>query len=265
MATSDAYTAAVRVASPGMQQAAGSATGSAAAPGPAAAASAPDALLSLPQFAPFVAAQFDVAEFTSRVLAESRTTAHAQAEELRQGVRQLEGALAAGVVARHADLLGHTRRLLDAEAGAAEVALSVGSLQAAVRRVRAEVEGPHAAVRLKTRQLRALHATIELLRALLARLKLVAKLRQHLEAPPEQLDLAKAARLLADVAAASGGGVLAGVDAATADEPFLATAGARIHDDAQVGAARLFWFCLGRAHGAVGGVGQACSCAAGAR
>ncbi|GBF91082.1 hypothetical protein Rsub_03938 [Raphidocelis subcapitata] len=235
MATSDALSASIGATPPAMQQqqqALGGANGAAGAPS-APAAAAPDALLALPQFAPFLGGEFDAAEFTSRVLAESRTTAHAQAEELRQGVRQLEGALAAGVVARHAELLGHARRLLDAEAGAAEVALSVGSLQAAVRRVRAEVEGPYDAVRLKTRQLRALHASIELLRALLARLKLVSKLRQQLEAPPEQLDLAKAARLLADVAAASGGGVLAGVDAAAADEPFLAAAGARIREAAQ--------------------------------
>lgn len=194
----------------------------------------PEELLSLPQYQPFQAPDFNAAEFTSRVLATSRTTAHAQSEELRQGVRQLEAALASAVVTHHTELLGHARRLLDAEAGAQEVALSVGSLQAAVRRVRAEVEGPYAAVLLKTRQLRALHATIELLRALLLRLKLTAKLRQQLDAPPSQVDLAKAAKLLADVGAAATNEQLAGVAIAAADAPFLEQAGASIREHAQV-------------------------------
>jgi len=195
---------------------------------------ADDLLLSLPQYQPFQAPDFNAAEFTSRVLAGSRTTAHAQSEELRQGVRQLEAALAAAVVSRHGELLGHARRLIDAEAGVQEVGLSVGSLQAAVRRVRAEVQGPYSAVLLKTRQLRALHATIELLRALLLRLKLTAKLRQQLDAPPEQLDLAKAAKLLADIVTAAGNEQLGGVGLAVADAPFLEQAGAAIREQAQV-------------------------------
>lgn len=219
-----------------------------------------DALLAQAQYQPFLAADFSAAEFTSRVLAASRgTTAHAQAEQLRGGVRALEAALASAVVSRHGELLGHARRLHDAEASARELALSVAALQAAARRVRAEIEGPHAAVRLKTRQLRALHATIEVLRALLLRLKLTAKLRQQLQppqtpqhagaaaaaaaaaAPPPVADPAKAARLLADIAAASTGAdgrdLLAGVELAAADAPFLERAGAVVREQAQVGAA----------------------------
>lgn len=194
----------------------------------------PEELLSLPRYAPFQAPGFNAAEFTSRALASSRASAHATADELRQGVRQLEAALAAAVVSNHGELLGHARRLLDAEAAAQEVSLSVGSLQAAVRRIRAEVEGPYSSVSLKTRQLRALHATIELLRALLLRIKLTAKLRQQLDASPGQADLAKAAKLLADVAAAPGGEQLQGVALAAADAPFLEQAGAAIREQAQV-------------------------------
>jgi hypothetical protein len=208
---------------------------------PPPAGGAPDELLSLPKYRAFQAPDFNAAEFTSSVLATSRTSAHAQAEELRQGVRQLDAALAAAVVSRHSELLGHARRLLDADAGAQEVVLSVGSLQAAVRRVRAEVEGPYVAVLLQTRQLRSLHATIELLRALLLRLKLTSKLRQQLDAPPGQLDLAKAAKLLADVAAAPGGEQLDSVALAAADAPFLEQAGTSIRDQAQVGTRCVPW------------------------
>ncbi len=55
--------------------------------------------------------------------------------------------------------------------------LAVESLTAALRRVRGEVAAPHAALRAQALQLRNLHATLDLLRHLLHRLKLVAKLR----------------------------------------------------------------------------------------
>jgi hypothetical protein len=217
----------------------------------------PDALLALPQYQPFQATDFNAAEFTSRVLTGSRTSAHAQAEELRQGVRQLEAALASAVVSNHSALLGHARRLLDAETGTQEVAVSVGTLQSAVRRVRAEVEGPYMSVLLKTRQLRALHATIELLRALLLRLKLTAKLRVQLDAPPGGVDLAKAAKLLADVTGVPGGDGLGGVALAAADTPFLEAAGASIREQAQVGGVPLR---KGKGMGAAGGEARGCCC-----
>ena len=191
-------------------------------------------LLSLPQYQPFQTPDFNPAEFTSRVLAASRTSAHAQAEELRQGVRTLESALAAAVVSHHGELLGHARRLADAEAGAADVAASVASLQAAVRRVRAEVETPYTSVRLTTRQLAALHDTAQVLRALLQRIKLTGRLRQVLETPPAQWDLAKAAKLLGEVGPPDGGDGLAGVALVADDAPFLEQAGAAVRDAAQV-------------------------------
>ncbi|KAF8065824.1 COG5 [Scenedesmus sp. PABB004] len=193
----------------------------------------PPALLESPQFAPFLASDFNAAEFTSRVLAGSRTSAQAQAEELRAGVRSLEGALSAHVLAHHADLLGHARRLADMEHALQDVVLSVSALQAAVTRVRAEVAGPYAAAAAKTRQLANVQATIDALRHLTARLKAVAKLRAALAAAPALLDLAKAAKLVSDVAAISREADLRGIAAAEADEPFLAQAAADIQDQAQ--------------------------------
>jgi hypothetical protein len=59
-------------------------------------------------------------------------------------------------------------------------------------------------VKAKTTQLANIHTTIELLRHLGHRLKLVQKLRQQLEASPQLLDLAKAAKLLTDINAGGG-------------------------------------------------------------
>ena len=59
------------------------------------------------------------------------------------------------------------------------VNLSVDSLQAAMRRVRAEVMGPYAAITAQTAQLTNLQATGDLLRHVLHHLKLVARLKVH--------------------------------------------------------------------------------------
>jgi hypothetical protein len=89
-------------------------------------------------------------------------------------------------------------------------------------------------VKARTTQLKNMHATIELLRLLGHRLKLVQKLRQQLEASPQLLDLAKAAKLLTDVNAVSKEADFSGIAAAEADDAFLHQAAAQIHDQAQV-------------------------------
>lgn len=90
-------------------------------------------------------------------------------------------------------------------------------------------------VKSKTTQLSNMHTTIELLRHLGHRLKLVQKLRQQLDASPQLLDLAKAAKLLTDINAVSKEVDFTGVAAAEADEGFLQQAAAHVHDQAQVG------------------------------
>lgn len=51
------------------------------------------ALLARPEFQPFQQPSFNAAEFTSKALVGSRTTAQAQSDELRRGVRALEAEL----------------------------------------------------------------------------------------------------------------------------------------------------------------------------
>jgi hypothetical protein len=67
--------------------------------------------------------------------------------------------------------------LLTARAGGQGINLSVDSLQAAMRRVRAEVMQPYASIRMQTSQLHNLHTTADVLRHVLHRLKLVARLK----------------------------------------------------------------------------------------
>jgi uncharacterized protein involved in exopolysaccharide biosynthesis len=190
--------------------------------------------LAQPRFQPFQQPEFNVSEFTSRILAGSKTTAQAQVDELRASVRQLDGALSTYVFQQHHDLLQHAHKLADTEHAVQDVMLSMGSLQASVKRVRAEIEGPYKQIQTKTQQLRNLHDTVELLRQLIHRLKLVAKLRQQMAVPAASLDLAKAAKLLADISAISRERDLSGLAAAAADDEFLRSTAAAVHDQAQV-------------------------------
>lgn len=103
-------------------------------------------MLAEPSLQPFLQQDFNAAEFTSHVLAASRTSAQAQAEHLKHGVRQLEQALSSHVIANHQELLQHARRLADTEHSLQDVVLSVLSLQASVKRIRAEMESPYVQV-----------------------------------------------------------------------------------------------------------------------
>ena len=106
-------------------------------------------------------------------------------------------------------------------------------------------------VRTRTRQLRNLHETVDLLRQALHRLKLTAKLRAQLAAAKpapagtpngaaatgggvSAIDLAKAAKLLADVGAVEEEGDLSGLAVLDADGGLLASAGQLIRTQADV-------------------------------
>ncbi|EFJ53077.1 component of oligomeric golgi complex 5 [Volvox carteri f. nagariensis] len=190
-------------------------------------------LLNLPRFAPFLSDNFNVAEFTSKVLGGSHTTASAQSEQLRDGVHQLEFTLSDEVVARNKELLNHVRRMLDAENSVRDLVLSVESLQSAVRRIRAEVVGPYEQIKHKTQQLRNIHATVDILRHVIHRLKLAQKLRAQLAVPAAQVDLAKAAKLITDIRAVDAEVDLSGIDAVAADAEFLESARKSVQEQAE--------------------------------
>lgn len=186
-------------------------------------------------YAPFQQDNFNVAEFVSRVLTGSQTTAQAESEQLREGVRVLDGELAARVTGKNKELLGNVRRMLDAENSLADVVLSVETLQSAVRRIRAEISAPYEHIKGRTCQLRNIHSTVGMLRHLIHRIKLTQKLRAQMSAPPSQLDLSKAAKLLTDIHAVDAEVDLTGIDVVDSDAAFLTEATKTIHGQAEVG------------------------------
>lgn len=139
-------------------------------------------LLSSDRFRPFLDESFDAASFASRSLSESHTTAQAQTEQLQYGVAALDQALRSLVLHNQEDLISQTSRLAEAEAAVHRIGLSVRSLQMVAARVRAEVAEPYQQIATRTRQLKNLQATVDLLRHVIHRLKLVAKLRAQMAA-----------------------------------------------------------------------------------
>ena len=139
-------------------------------------------LLASDKFRPFLDASFDAAGFASRSLAETHTTAQAQTEQLQFGVAALDSALRQLVLRNQEDLIAQTARLAEAESAVQRISLSVRSLQMVAARVRVEVADPYQQIATRTRQLQNLQATVDLLRHVIHRLKLVQKLRQQMGA-----------------------------------------------------------------------------------
>ncbi|KAL4458763.1 hypothetical protein ABPG75_013628 [Micractinium tetrahymenae] len=192
-------------------------------------------LLASEQFRAFQGDSFDAASFASRSLSESHTTAAAQTEALQAGVAALDGALR-GLVLRHqGELVAQTARLAEAESAVQRLDLSVRSLRMVAARVRADIAEPYAQIAARTRQLRNLQATVDLLRHVIHRLKLVQKLRAQMAAADGGgiLEVAKAAKLLSEIAAVDAEADLSGVDVAEADAEFLQTAAAVVRSQTE--------------------------------
>lgn len=187
-----------------------------------------------PNFASFQQNSFNVAAFTSQVLAGSQITAQAQSEQLREGVIRLERELCSEVKSRNKELLHNVRRMLDTQNSLQDVVGSVESLQQAVRRIRAEVVGPYEQIKSRSTQLRNLHTTIELLRHVIHHLKLTHKLRLQMAVPAGSLDLAKAAKLLADIRSVESEVDLSGVQVVAAEKEFIASAAKSVRQLAEV-------------------------------
>jgi len=105
--------------------------------------------------------------------------------------------------------------------------------QAALGRVRAEMAEPYKAIASRTRQLAALSSTVDLLRRVLRALKLVAKLREHMGSSINA-DLAKAAKLLADIRLLQAEGDLSGVAVVDAEAAWLEGVGRDVRAGAEV-------------------------------
>ena len=129
--------------------------------------------------------------------------------------------------------------------------MGCGTTSSTLAPIPGEIVGPYENVRTKTRQLHNLHATIDSLRQVVHRIKLVQKLRiQLLTAPPPSsssatagggLDLAKAAKLITDIRAVDAESDLKGIDVVEADDMFLQESVVMIRQQAEVRGAPGRW------------------------
>lgn len=176
------------------------------------------------RFTPFLDNGFDAAKFASTALADGHTTAQTHIEHLQQGIALLDAQLRQLVLGNRDDLIQHTSKLDEADASLQRISLSVRSLQSVAARVRAEVMEPYQQVIAKTQQLQNVQRTVDLLRHTIHRLKLVQRLRTEMEAGSDDImQLAKAARLLSEIASADADVDLSGIDIIDQDRDFLAT------------------------------------------
>ena len=186
-------------------------------------------------FSPFLRDDFDATDFASNALAGSHTTAQAQTRRLQDRIQGLQVSLRQEVLYRHPEVLQQAAQLRDTEAAMQGISLAVDTMQSALQRAKALIMDPYEQLQLKTQQLRNLHHTVELLRHLIQRLKLVAKLKQQVDVKSVGYsDLAKAAKLLADIEAISSESDLAGIDAVEADREFLQSTWQDVQGKAEV-------------------------------
>ncbi|GAB4821834.1 hypothetical protein N2152v2_008880 [Parachlorella kessleri] len=193
-----------------------------------------DLVHSDPRFRPFLDASFDAASFASRALAEAHTSPQAQTEQLHQGIQLLDSQLRQEVTSRQGELIRQASRLQDTEASLQRIALSVRSLQSVAARVRAEVAEPYRQILVKSVQLRNLQRTVDLLRHAIHRIKLVQKLRTQMAMENAGiLEVAKAARLLSDIATLDAEVDLTGLDVVDTDADFVAQAASQVRAQAE--------------------------------
>lgn len=194
-----------------------------------------DLLHSDSRFTPFLSSNFNAAEFASRALAETHTTAQVQIDQLQHGIALLDRQLRQEVLHHQDDLISHSAKLSDTDTALQRISLAVRSLQSVAARVRAEVAEPYHQIAAKTRQLRNLQSTVDMLRHVIHRVKLVQRLRAQLDSGSTGiLEVAKTARLLSDIAAVDAEGDLSGIDAVEADAAFLKDAATAVRSQIEV-------------------------------
>lgn len=162
-------------------------------------------ILSDARFLPFRSDDFNATAFASRALSGAHASAQASTQELRSGIRVLDGEIRREVTRRQADLMALVQSLSSTEGGVREVESSVAALRSTVEEMRGALLEPCGAIRTKTAQLKNLRDTVELLRHVNHRLKLTAKLRSQLEGEGAGVgDLALAGKLLTEVESVGG-------------------------------------------------------------
>ncbi len=173
-------------------------------------------------YTPFLQDDFDATEFASGALAGSHTTAQAQTRRLQDSIQGLQLSLREEVLHRRPEVLQQAAQLRDTATAMQSISLAVDTVQSALQRAKALIMEPYGQLQLKTQQLRNLHGTVEMLRHVIQRLKLTAKLKQQIDTKSGGYqDLAKAAKLLADIDTIGTEADLVGIDVIEADNDFL--------------------------------------------
>lgn len=189
-----------------------------------------DLLRSDQRYAPFLSDSFDPSQFASNALANTQTTAQAQIDHLQQGIAVLDSQLRQLVLRHREDLIKHASKSDEVDVSIQRISLSVRSLQSVAARVRAEVMEPYQDIATKTRQLENIQTTVHLLRQTIHRVKLAQRLRSDFSPgnTTDVLELAKAARLLSDIASTDAEIDLSGIDIIDQDRDFLASTNASV-------------------------------------
>lgn len=187
--------------------------------------------LSDPQFAPFLKADFDPVVFATKALAE--TTVVAQIDHLQSGIQVLDGQLRKKVSSRQSDLVEQTLKLRETETALQRISLSVHSLQSIASRVKGEIAQPHAIISAKSNQLRNIQGAVDILRQLNYRMKLTERLRSQVSNGVGILEIAKSAKLLAEIARLDAETDLTGIDCVDEDAKFIKETTSTIYNQAE--------------------------------
>ena len=187
-----------------------------------------------PKFSPFLSDEFDPSSFASNALRNTQTTPSAQVDKLQQGISVLDHHLRRLVLDHRDGLLHHASRADDIDASVQRINLSVKSLQSVVARVRSDVVTPCVDAQRKTRQLRNIQQTVDILRQILHRLKIIQRLRGEMESIANKssdiLEVGKAARLLSDIATIDREINVPGIEIMEKDEEFIKEARSKIRN-----------------------------------
>ncbi|KAH7424625.1 hypothetical protein KP509_11G016500 [Ceratopteris richardii] len=181
-------------------------------------------------FCKFLADNFDVTKFVSDAL-HSGSVASCS-EKLDDGIRLMDRQLRNEVYLRHDELLHLLTSLKDTENSVSFMKNGAHNLLACIQRIRSEIAEPYQDIKTKTRQLSALHSTMELLRFVIKALRQMKRLKEVMGSDSTRPDLAKAAQLYSEVETLRKEGDLSGIDVIDAEIPWLTEAGNKVKSEA---------------------------------
>ncbi|KAH6788810.1 Golgi transport complex protein-like protein [Perilla frutescens var. frutescens] len=212
--------------------AAASATPNASTATPHSNASSPlDTFSSDPILSAFLSPDFNPTQFSSSAL--SSGSAASRIEKLQEGLRLLDTQLRHEVLSRHHDLLHQLSSIKSTESSLSSLRSSISSLQSSLRRARSELSDPHSVISNQTVQLNNLHSTSLLLQNTLRTLRLIQKLRHHVDSQPDasKWDLSKAAQLHCEILTLYNESHLSGIDVVDAELKWVIEMGSKIREE----------------------------------